>query len=108
MDNGPEGALLLANQMSSVVHDLEQKRVGYLKYKERKKDKSSKSSVFKSADQLDKEKSVAKWTTAKVIFSFLMPNLMLFMATDLIFKLRRGASISRFVCRSVGLSVEII
>ena len=82
MDNGPEGALLLANQMSSVVHDLEQKRVGYLKYKERKRDKSSKSSVFKSADQLDKEKSVAKWTTAKVHFSFLLPHWMHFTGTE--------------------------
>ena len=54
--------------MSTIVHDLEQKRVDCLKSEERqKKNKGVKSKAFKSADQLDKEKNDSKWQTSKVI-----------------------------------------
>ena len=53
--------------MSSVVHDLEQKRVICLKAQERKKkEDESKSFLYKSAEQLDKEKRELRWKTSKV------------------------------------------
>ena len=66
MDNGAEGALLLANQVSLVVHDLEQKRATCLRAEERQKKEKQKASVMKSAAQLEREKTEAKWHTAKV------------------------------------------
>ena len=79
-----KGALLLSNQVSVVVHDLEQKRVDCLKTQEKiRKEKEKKSKAFKvvsshsndvspltllaqTAEQLEKEKSDSKWETSKV------------------------------------------
>ena len=67
MDNGIDGAVMLANQVCTVVHDLEQKRADCLKAEEKeKKDKGKKAPAFKSSNQMDKEKADAKWQTAKV------------------------------------------
>ena len=50
-----------------MVHDLEQKRVVCLKAQERKKkEDESKSFLYKSAEQLDKEKRELRWKTSKV------------------------------------------
>ena len=59
-------------QVSTVVHDLEQKRAVCLKVEERlkkEKEKGGKSAALKSANQLEKEKTDSKYKTSKVEYS---------------------------------------
>ena len=54
--------------MSTVVYDLEEKKRNYMKLKEKLSQESkSKSKVFKSTAQMEKEKADSKWTMAKVL-----------------------------------------
>ena len=77
LDNGEQGALLLSNQVGrgghilqslflsqtvEQIHGMEEKRKSNLKLA----GKEEKKKVFKSPDQLEREKQDAKWSTGKV------------------------------------------